>query len=324
MKQKIIILNVLLMTVISLFAQREIIDKTWTNGDIQYSSMQEGRVIGFSGFDGHEGGFGFVLEKPVDGKMAVTEAYEGLGYYRYVGGTAEYKRINEQELLIIRDKAGKHIDVLVAGTRQDIINSAFLRFLAGSYRDVNGKGYVFSGKGTRVSGFGDTEQNYTFEEVYYLSDFIISIGNKSYLIAKERLENGLCLRLEPYAKNSEDDWAPAVATSAGVEQPLSLIKTAWSGDASGGNIPGRYPFTSQKVMTWRDLSVFSLDELDIMRNEIFARHGHTFKTARYRDHFSAQQWYKATVTDATDQLTEIEQLNIAQIVMVQNFIRNAN
>ena len=324
MKRKVIILNVLLMTAITAFTQKDIVDKTWTNGDIQYSSMQEGRVIGFSGFDGHEGGFGFILVEPLEGKIVISESYEGLGYSKYVGGTAEYKRIEGQELLIIRDKAGKHIDVLVTGTRQDIITSAFLRFISGSYRDTNGKGYEFSANETKVSGFGDSEQNYTFEEVYYLPDFIISIGNKSYMIAKDRQENGSRLRFEQYAKNSEDDWAPIVTAGGGAVEPLLLMETAWEGDTSGEKIPGRYPYTSQMVMTWRDLVVFSLDELDIMRNEIFARHGHTFRTARYRDHFNAQQWYKATTNDATNQLTEIEQLNIAQIVMVQNFIRSAN
>ena len=335
MKRTIIILCVLLMTVAAVFAQQEVLNKAWTNGDIQYTGEREGRMIRFSGFDGHEGGFGFALGEPTNGKMLISETSDGLGYSNYLGCMAEYKRIGKQELLIIKDKAGKHIDVLVAGERYGIITSALVRFLAGSYRDVNGKGYVFSADGTRASGFGAAEENYTIDEAYYLPDFIICIGNNSYMIVKERQENGLRLRFEPYAKNSEDDWAPAAGTSAGGAsgtspagtvpvQPLMFIKTAWIGDAPGGSIPGRYPFTSTEVMTWRDLMMFSLDELDIMRNEIFARYGHTFKTARYRDYFSAQPWYKATTNDATNLLKEIEQLNIAQIVMVQDFIKNAN
>ena len=70
--------------------------------------------------------------------------------------------------------------------------------------------------------------------------------------------------------------------------------------------------------------LFTSDELDIMRNEIFARHGHIFKTARFRNYFDAASWYKATVNDATGLLSETERLIIEQIVTVQQIIKNAN
>jgi hypothetical protein len=51
-----------------------------------------------------------------------------------------------------------------------------------------------------------------------------------------------------------------------------------------------------------------------MRNEIFARHGHTFKNGGKMDeYFRAQSWYISKNIDATDLLTEIEKQNIILI-----------
>lgn len=73
--------------------------------------------------------------------------------------------------------------------------------------------------------------------------------------------------------------------------------------------PGQFPFTSVRLVTKEDIQDKSASELKIMRNEIFARHGHTFKGADMIAHFTAQPWYKATVADATSRLTETEKKN---------------
>ena len=55
---------------------------------------------------------------------------------------------------------------------------------------------------------------------------------------------------------------------------------------------GIYPFTSERMLTHKDLEGMSADELSIMRNEIFARHGHIFKDPELNAYFKAQSWYK--------------------------------
>ena len=81
------------------FAQQDISGKIWTNGDIQYHAVRVGSKVGFTGYDDHEGGFGFLLGEPApDGKMRITETTEGIGYSRYLGGTAEYKHLDGQIL----------------------------------------------------------------------------------------------------------------------------------------------------------------------------------------------------------------------------------
>ena len=66
-------------------------------------------------------------------------------------------------------------------------------------------------------------------------------------------------------------------------------------------------------LTYAELRNFSKDDLAFMRNEIFARHGHTFKTQKMIDHFAKLPWYNAWVDDATGLLNVTETQNAAII-----------
>lgn len=76
---------------------------------------------------------------------------------------------------------------------------------------------------------------------------------------------------------------------------------------------GKYPFTSQRLVTTSDISGKSKAELKIMRNEIFARHGYIFKTQEMKSYFSLQSWYSAQYNDVTSMLSSIEKQNIEVI-----------
>ncbi len=73
---------------------------------------------------------------------------------------------------------------------------------------------------------------------------------------------------------------------------------------------GQFPFTSVRPVTPEDIEGKTLADLKIMRNEIFARHGHTFKSEDLRKHFESQTWYSATLADASSLLTPLEKQNV--------------
>ena len=58
----------------------------------------------------------------------------------------------------------------------------------------------------------------------------------------------------------------------------------------------------------------TIEDLDLMRNEIYAIHGYTFKSKKWQDYFGKQAWYKAQFDNVDDQLTEIEKHNITVIL----------
>ena len=302
-------------------AQQEITSKKWTNGDCEYHVLEEDNVLLFHGIDRHEGGFGFALHKQANGNMVVSKIQnDTMSYYcnpEYLNGTIEYKVLNKQELLLVRNDNGVLADIFINDNLDNMLTSSVVRYLAGSYSDAEGKTYAFSPDTPLASGFGNIEY-YTVIALYYLQGFLISFGdNKPYMITGDTQTdvNGLRLRIYPCIEN-HGEWEPQKTW-------LELKKNRWGSNVNE-SIHGRYPYTSVRVMTRGELQLFTLNELDIMRKEIFARYGHIFKTDRYNDHFNAQPWYKGTVEDASGLISEIERLNIEQIIAVQQRIRTAN
>jgi hypothetical protein len=55
------------------------------------------------------------------------------------------------------------------------------------------------------------------------------------------------------------------------------------------------------------------EDLRVLRNEVYARHGRVFKDADLQKYFEAQPWYKPNPDFKDDQLNEIEAANLAKI-----------
>jgi len=63
-----------------------------------------------------------------------------------------------------------------------------------------------------------------------------------------------------------------------------------SGNESGGK--GRWPWTSERAIDESDIASLSASDRDIMRNEIYARHGWVFKRQDLQSYFDQQSWYR--------------------------------
>lgn len=64
----------------------------------------------------------------------------------------------------------------------------------------------------------------------------------------------------------------------------------------------------------------SYDDLDIMRNEIFAEYGYRFKSEKWRKYFSSKKWYKPALDNVDHLLTEIDKHNLEVIIQYQKSI----
>jgi len=120
------------------------------------------------------------------------------------------------------------------------------------------------------------------------------------------------------------DWWQ-IKTRAGIigYMHVSRIKIVAGKSTSGVGGP-RWPWTSERNIRKEDLSGLSKSELELMRNEIYARHGWVFKRDDLRRYFESQSWYRPKGTLArreqanilaTAEMTPIEQSNA-------KFIRN--
>jgi len=64
------------------------------------------------------------------------------------------------------------------------------------------------------------------------------------------------------------------------------------------------------VLNENQLSGKSLEELALLRNEIFARKGYVFSTEKYSMYFENQNWYKPLPSNAGIKFSDIENKNI--------------
>jgi hypothetical protein len=84
-------------------------------------------------------------------------------------------------------------------------------------------------------------------------------------------------------------------------------------DASRVAVAPPRPLEYTREITEADLVGRSLVELAILRNVIYARHGHRFYRPWLTQYFSSQPWYRPTRIVADSELTELERRNAATV-----------
>lgn len=77
-----------------------------------------------------------------------------------------------------------------------------------------------------------------------------------------------------------------------------------------------FPGVSYRIYNQEELKALDRNELDIMRNEIFADHGYIFKTEKWQEYFKEKDWYNPRYEDVSDKLSVIEKINIENILKV--------
>jgi hypothetical protein len=84
---------------------------------------------------------------------------------------------------------------------------------------------------------------------------------------------------------------------------------------------GKYSEASLKLLSSDDVNNLYKDELRLMRNEIYARHGYSFKLREMREIFDNQDWYMPIATDVRKKLTALE---IKNEKLIKDFEKHAN
>jgi len=82
---------------------------------------------------------------------------------------------------------------------------------------------------------------------------------------------------------------------------------------------GDFPEASNRLLTEDDVNNLAKEELQNMRNEIFARHGYCFKMKSLRENFENKDWYIPNTVDVKRDLTDIEIKNITLIKKYEKY-----
>ena len=135
------------------------------------------------------------------------------------------------------------------------------------------------------------------------------------------------LTVPALAQNLDDGWvdeevappAPPDQTSPPAPPPASSPQGAWG---------GRWPWTSSRPIRPADLDPLSPGELELMRNEIYARRGWIFRRPDLRDYFQSQSWYRPRGDNAyysnrqvEAELSPIERRNLQIIISRENVLK---
>jgi hypothetical protein len=98
-------------------------------------------------------------------------------------------------------------------------------------------------------------------------------------------------------------WTPFNSAQSG--RHYTLIRKNFMYNATAG----QYTESSVKLLSSDNVNNLLKDELRLMRNEIYARHGYSFKLKEVRELFDNQDWYMPISTDVRKKLTAIEVKN---------------
>ena len=98
-----------------------------------------------------------------------------------------------------------------------------------------------------------------------------------------------------------------------IETPQQDIQLNTQNQNLNTAIPGRFPQASERFLTNVDLQNLNKNDLKIMRNEIYARHGYIFQTNEMKSYFKYQDWYIPKHNNVNSMLTDIEMKNIELI-----------
>lgn len=82
---------------------------------------------------------------------------------------------------------------------------------------------------------------------------------------------------------------------------------------------GHYNEASLRELDDEELFL-SPDSLDYMRNEIYARHGYSFKSTAWANEFANEDWYVPCYTNVDSKLTSIEKKNIKNIKAMHKYM----
>ena len=124
--------------------------------------------------------------------------------------------------------------------------------------------------------------------------------------------------------------------AATIDLNQKRMQGAWTPYQSQGNSPktyelakqkfvyqpgvGEFPEGSTRILTEKDVENRMAEELEIMRNEIYARHGYSFKNKDMRYYFEGKDWYVPMGVDIRSQLTEVEAQNIDLIYEYESYL----
>jgi hypothetical protein len=124
-----------------------------------------------------------------------------------------------------------------------------------------------------------------------------------------------------YWYKSSDHYDPKQLTEI-ERKNLQLIVSASKKQRRVALSPGDMVFFENRLISEQMLRGLSLNELRLLRNEIYARHGRQFQGAWLQQYFFSQPWYTPDENFKDEELSGSDKRNVLTIVAYENKIHN--
>ena len=134
-------------------------------------------------------------------------------------------------------------------------------------------------------------------------------GKISLIIILNKYGNNFALALQ---YNNSDNSEPEPDAEADNTEDEMQPDDAPANKGAQASLPD-YSWLSTRLVTESDMAGKNSQQLRIMRNYIFARHGYIFKDNALTQHFSQYSWYKPTSKDVLGKFNSYEKKNVAII-----------
>jgi hypothetical protein len=86
--------------------------------------------------------------------------------------------------------------------------------------------------------------------------------------------------------------------------------------------PGKFPEASCRRLKNSDVADLSVQQLNIMRSEIYARYGYIFKTESMKNYFNRQPWYEPRYPDIRDVFRKVILIERKNISFIKRHVRS--
>ena len=78
-----------------------------------------------------------------------------------------------------------------------------------------------------------------------------------------------------------------------------------------------FPESDSRYLEDEELEGYSSSELELAKNEIYARHGRKFVTKRIADYFNSKSWYQGTVDAQTFDAQQNSIFNVYEVANIE-------
>lgn len=126
---------------------------------------------------------------------------------------------------------------------------------------------------------------------------------------------------ERYWYKPADKYDPKSLTALELKN-LATIAAAQKNSRKLALAPGDMELFEDKLISPEMLRGLSLNELRLLRNEIYARHGRQFQAPWLSQHFFSQPWYQPDENFKDEQLSGPDKQNVETIVAYENKIHD--